>query len=146
MDKRVFLLPKLLPRDRQICNVVDALEELPISEGWRVEIREHKATRNDKQNNTLWWLYGEIIKIGGNLMAGWTKENLHDFFLGRHFGITRKIILGEVFETPTRRSSKLSKIDFATFVDSIYNFMASQGVILPQPDRLFAAMNELAAF
>lgn len=142
MAKQTFLLPKMLSRDRQICRVVDAMEDLPISEGFRVEIHEHKATRNDKQNNTLWWLYGEIIKIGGNLMAGWTKENLHDFFLGRHFGITRKIILGEVFDTPTRRSSKLSKIEFANLVDSIYNFMASQGVILPQPDPDYAEHRE----
>lgn len=142
MDKRVFLLPKLLPRDRQICNVVDALEELPISEGWRVEIREHSATRSELQNNTLWWIYGKILKLGGVTMEGWTKDDLHEHFLIEHFGYRISVIFGKRRMKPLRRSSKLSKSEFAKLVDFIYNYMANQGVILPQPNPDYAEHRE----
>lgn len=144
MAKQTFMLPKLMPRDKAICRVVDALEDLPISEGFRVEIHEHKATRSDKQNSTIWWVYETILKLGGNLMAGYVKEELHEFFLCRHFGVRRKVMFGEVFEKPNRRSSRLSKIEFAAYMDSIYSFMASQGVVLPLPDPDHALHDEQA--
>lgn len=134
MKPIVFLLPPIAPRDRRICSIVDSLQELPGERGYRIEIAEHDATRSEKQNSTIWWLYGEILKVGGNLMAGYIAEELHEFFLGRHFGIKRKTVFGETMEFPNRRSSNLSKTAFAAYMDSIYSFMASQGVVLPLPD------------
>jgi hypothetical protein len=132
--KQTFILHKLMPRDKTICRVVDALEDLPISEGFRVEIHEHKATRSEKQNNTLWWVYDNIIKLGGVALEGTTKEELHDFFLLRHFGEEVHMVFGKKKLRPVRRSSRLSKHEFALFMSSVYDFMASQGVILPLPD------------
>lgn len=138
MAKQTFILPKLMARDRAICRIVDALEDLPATEGFRVEIHEHKATRTEKQNRTLWWIYETIIAIGGVAMEGFTKEDLHDFFLIHHFGSTTKTLFRQKRRKPIRRSSKLSKSEFALFVEAIYNFMANEGVILPQPDPDYA--------
>lgn len=132
--KRTFILPRLLPRDRQICNVVDALEDLPISEGWRIEIHPHKMTRSAKQNRTLWWIYDNILERGGESMGGWTRDDLHEFFLCSHFGTEIHEMFGKKRQVPKRRSSKLSKMEFAEFAEHIYRFMAEQGVVLPQPD------------
>lgn len=134
MAKRTYILPRLLPRDAVICRIVDLLEDLPIDQGFRVELHEHKSTRSDKQNRTIWWVYENILRLGGNTMAGWLPEELHEFFLGRHFGVVTKVVFGKVVETPVRRSSRLSKFEFMQYMDSIYAFMASQGVVLPQPD------------
>jgi hypothetical protein len=138
MAKQSFLLPKLMPRDKAICRIVDALEDLPISEGFRVEIHEHAATRTEAQNNTLWWIYGNILKLGGETMGGWEKDDLHDFFLGEHFGTAITTIFGKKRRKPVRRSSRLSKTEFSGLVDFIYRFMAQQGVALPEPDPAYA--------
>lgn len=134
MARKSFIFPKLLPRDQQICNVISELEDLPISEGYRVEIHEHRATRSELQNRTLWWIYDNILKLGGATMEGWIDTDLHDFFLCEHFGSTVTVIFGRKKRKPIRRSSRLSKIEFAQFVDFIYSFMANEGVILPLPD------------
>lgn len=142
MAKQIFLLPKLLSRDLAICRIDEALQDLPIEEGWRVEIHPHKVTRSEKQNNTLWLLYGWIIKLGGAAMEGTTKEELHDFFLLRHFGEEVHMVFGKKKLRPVRRSSRLSKHEFAEFMNGIYDFMASQGVILPLPDPDYAQHQE----
>lgn len=144
VPKQTFILPKLMPRDKAICRIVDVLEDWPISEGCRVEIHEHKATRSEKQNNTLWLVYGWIIKLGGTTTEGYTKEELHDFFLLRHFGQEVHEVFGKKRLRPVRRSSRLSRTEFAEFVDSIYTFMASQGVVLPLPDPDHALHDEQA--
>lgn len=132
--KKTFLLPRAMPRDQQICNVVDFLEDLPISEGWRVEIHQHRATRSAKQNRTLHWLYDKILELGGETMGGWRHEDLHEFFLCLHFGTEIQVMFGKKKQVPKRRSSKLSRTEFGLFTDHIYQFMAQQGVVLPLPD------------
>jgi hypothetical protein len=132
---QTFLLLGGASRSEDICRIVDALEELPIEDGHRIEIHGHANTRTARQNRALWWLYGTILHIGGNTMAGWTKEELHEHFLGEYFGVTVKNIFGKRKEVPNRRSKNLSTAEFAKFVDSIYSYMASKGVVLPLPDR-----------
>ncbi len=132
--KQSFLLPRLMSRDQVICRIVDVLEDLPADQGYRVELHEHRATRSDLQNRTLWWIYGNILELGGETMGGWTKDDLHEFFLCEHFGAVVKVLFGRKRRVPIRRSSRLSKIEFAKFVDFIYGFMANEGVVLPLPD------------
>lgn len=134
MSKQTFHFPKDVKRDLLICSVVDALEDLPADEGFRLEIHEHKSTRTELQNNTLWWIYTQILKLGGATMEGWTKNDLHEFFLCEHFGFVIKVVFGRKRHVPKRRSSGLSKSEFAKLVDFIYSFMANEGVVLPLPD------------
>lgn len=145
MAKNTFILRKLLPRDQIICRIVDAIEDLPADQGFRVEIHEHKSTRSDAQNRTIWWAYENILKLGGNTMAGWLPEELHEFFLGKHFGVNTKVVFSKVIESPVRRSSRLSKFEFMQYMDFIYAFMASQGVVLPQPDPEMSMYREEVA-
>lgn len=121
-------------RSEDICRVVDALEDLS-GDGYRVEIHEHANTRTARQNRTMWWIYETILTLGGNVMAGWLAQDLHEHFLGKHFGVVVKDIFGDRKETPVRRSSRLSTAEFAKYVDFIYAYMATQGVVLPLPDR-----------
>lgn len=129
-----FLLQRVPPGDKQRCldieRVVHALEELPESMAYRVSMEEAKPTRTLSQNAMLWALYGEIIKRGGEAMQGWTKDDLHDFFLGEHFGWEKLTGMGRPRMRPLRRSSRLSKSEFSDFVESIHRFMAHRGVVL----------------
>lgn len=134
MAKQTFLLPKLLSRDLAICRIDEALQDLPIEEGWRVEIHAHKVTRSEKQNNTLWWIYGQIIDLGGNMLGGWTKDDLHEYCLGEKHGWERHSAFGRTKLKPVRRSSRLSKTEFAEFVEWIYAHFEDKGFILARPD------------
>lgn len=130
-----FMLPASEARYDDICRVVDALQDLDAAQSYQVEIHTHASTRNARQNRTLWWIYEKILDIGGNTTAGYLKEELHEHFLGEYYGVSAKRIFGRVVEYPLRRSSKLSTAEFAKFVDFIYSYMASKGVVLPLPDR-----------
>lgn len=129
-----FLLQRVQPGDKRRCmdieRIVHALEELPESTAYRVTVEETKAVRTLSQNALLWALYGEIIKQGGEAMQGWTKDDLHDFFLINAFGSEVKSLFGKRRLIPLRRSSRLSKQEFSDFVESIHRFMAERGVVL----------------
>jgi len=130
----VFMLPKLLAREGQIDRILNAIMALPAEKAWRVQIKEARATRSEKQNNALWWIYDTILEMGGNTMAGWDRQDLHEFFLCLHFGDEIKEVFGQKRRVARKRSSNLSKTEFAEFFDHIYRFMAEQGVVLPDPD------------
>jgi hypothetical protein len=130
----VFILQKLLPREGKIDLILSEIMGLASDKSWRIEIKEAKATRSEKQNNTLWWIYETILEVGGETMGGWEKSDLHEFFLCLHFGDEIREVFGKKRRVPRKRSSKLGKIEFAELVEHIYRFMAEQGVALPQPD------------
>jgi hypothetical protein len=134
--KQSIILPVMLPRDRVVERIASALLALPIEQGWRVEIHEHKSTRSSQQNRLLWSLYDQIIKKGGEAMQGWGREDLHEFFLIHHFGSETRTLFGKKRLTPVRRSSRLSKKEFSDFVDAIDRFMAERGLVLEMPNEM----------
>jgi hypothetical protein len=134
--EQAFILPRSLPRDRVICRIVDALEDLPTDQGFRVEIREHRATRSSAQNAFLWGVvYPAILKAGGNTLAGWSTEDLHEYCLGEHFGWEIVEGFGKKRQRPLRRSSKLSKLEFMEYTAFIQQRMAEHGICVPDPNE-----------
>lgn len=104
----------------------------------KVTVEEYRPTRSTEQNALLWSLYTDIIRKGGEAMAGWTKDDLHEMFLIEHFG-SYEIRLGKRRRLkPNRRSSKLNKQEFSEFVDFIVRYMAEQGVYLELPGDIAA--------
>lgn len=95
-----------------------------------------KHRRSSQQNRLLWSLYGDIIERGGEAMAGWKADDLHEFFLIDHFGSETHEMFGRKRLKPLRRSSRLSKVEFGEFVDHIVQFMAERGVVLELPGDL----------
>lgn len=130
-----YILPPMLPREAAIQRIVRKIGELPTDTGWRVEIHEHKATRSHQQNAYLWGgIYPAILKAGGNALAGWTEDDLHEYVLGECFGWETVTGFGKKRMRPKRRSSKLSKTEFMGFVDFIHRTMAGHGIFIPDPD------------
>lgn len=97
-----------------------------------------KSKRSNDQNALLWSLYSDIIALGGEEMRGFTKDDLHEFFLIDYFGSETKELFGRKKLKPLRRSSRLTKMEFSDFVEHIVRFMAERGVALTLPGDIAA--------
>lgn len=126
----------MTPRDSIICKIVDAIEDLPAAMGFRVEILEHKSTRSLAQNAYLWGVvYPAILEGAGNQLAGWRDTELHEYFLGEHFGWEVITGFGKKKQRPIRRSRRLSKFEFMQYVEFIQRKAAELGIVVPDPSE-----------
>ena len=132
----IFTLPRMLPRDRAIERVAGFLSRLPQDKAWRVSVAEQKRTRTQSQNALLWAIYDDVLAKGGEALRGWTKDDLHEFFLITHFGHEVRELFGRKRLVPLKRSSKLSRTEFSGLVECIVQFMANQGVYIEMPGDL----------
>ena len=133
--KQLHQLPPMLSREDAIARISRSLAALPMDSGWRIEVHEVKHKRTHAQNNYLWGgIYPAILKAGGETLAGWTDEDLHEYLLGECFGWERLDGFGRKRLRPKRRSSALSKTEFMGFVDFIHRTMAKHGIVVPDPD------------
>ena len=80
----------------------------------------------------LWAIYEQILRDCREV-DGFTKADLHDFFLMEHFGSVSKRLFGRPCSLPKRRSSLLNKQEFSEFVESILAFMAQRGITIEMP-------------
>ena len=103
----------------------------------RVTVAKYVKKRSSEQNSYLWgYVYPTILKEGGESLSGWTAEDLHQLFLGRHFGFEVIEGFGEKRKRPIRGSSGLSTVEFQDFVASIQQFCAEQGVYIEDPNEV----------
>jgi hypothetical protein len=132
----IFTLPKLMPRDRAIERVAGFLTRLPQDKAWRVSVAEQKRTRTQSQNRYLWGVaYPAILAGGGEALGGWTAEDLHEYFLGEHFGWETLEGFGRKRMRPIRRSAKLTTLEFSDYVGFIQRKAAELGIYVPDPNE-----------
>jgi NinB protein len=145
VNYRPIILPKedAVARGIRAQKIATFLSGLPAERAWEVVVRPYSAPRSRSQNAYLWAIYGDILEAGGEEMGGWTKDDLHEFFLMNHFGHEVKTLFGKKRLKPLRRSSKLTKVEFVEFVESILRFMAQRGVYIESPEEYFE--REIAA-
>jgi hypothetical protein len=128
-----------IPKGRETAvlgRVLGAISTLSPETAWDIEIRERKSRRTDQQNRYLWGVcYAHILKVGGETLAGWTAEDLHEYFLGEHFGWEHLRGFGRVRLRPVRRSSRLSKMEFADYIGFIQRKAAELGIVIPDPQE-----------
>ena len=130
----IFTLPKALPRDRAIERVAGFASLLPQDKAWRVTVAEQKRPRTQQQNRYLWGVaYPAILAGGGEALAGWDAEDLHEYFLGEHFGWETIEGFGRKRIKPLRRSAKLTTLEFSDHVAFIQRKAAEFGVYVPGP-------------
>lgn len=134
-----IILARDTTADERLDRIVRFIAALPTSEPWRVRIEKYRKTRSNQQNRYLWGVcYATILKEGGEVLAGWDADDLHEYFLGEHFGWETIEGFGRKRMKPIRRSSKLSTLEFSEFVDFIQRKAAELGVYIPSPDEEFA--------
>jgi len=128
-----FVLPKG-SRGKVVIRVRDFLSKLPSAKAWRVEVSEHRTKRSDSQNAYLWGVVYRTI-LASEELAGWTNEDLHEYFLGEHFGWETLTGFGKKRLRPLRRSSKLSTNEFMDYIGFIQLRMAEHGIYVPDPNE-----------
>lgn len=133
---RAFVIPKSEQREAAKARVCAYIDRLPDTSLWSVKVAATKPSRTVSQNRMLWALYEDILKRGGEAMGGWTREDLHEFFLSTHFGTEKKEVFGKLRQVPLQRSATLDRKQFGEFVDFIVRFMAQQGVVLGMPEGM----------
>ena len=92
-----------------------------------------KSRRSNDQNALLWSLYEDILRLGGEELRGFTKDELHEFFLIDYFGSETKELFGRKKLRPLRRSSRLTKSEFSDYVEHVVRFAAERGIVLELP-------------
>lgn len=92
-----------------------------------------RAKRTTTQNALLWSLYENIIELGGEALKGFTKDDLHEYFLIDYFGSETRELFGRKKLRPLKRSSRLTKMEFSDFVEHIVRKMAERGIVLKLP-------------
>jgi hypothetical protein len=109
------------------------LTKLPTARPFVVMVTEKKPSRSNQQNALLWALYEDALEIGGEKLAGFDKRDLHELLLIEHFGAEKVTIFGRTKLKALKRSSTLSKIEFASFVDFVVRYFAEHGIVLRLP-------------
>jgi hypothetical protein len=97
-----------------------------------------KSRRSNDQNALLWALYSDAIKLGGEALGGWTKDDIHEYMLGEYHGWERTNALGMSRLKPKQRSSRLTKMEFSDFVAFVVQRFAEHGIVLELPEDVAA--------
>lgn len=140
MTTQTFILPKNKRRDDALARIIRAIHALPVDKLYAVEIRERKRGRTLAQNSYLWGVcYAEILRQGGEALAGWEAEDIHQYMLGEWSGWEELEGLGRKRLRPVKRSSTLSVTEFMDFVEFIQRKAAGLGIYIPDPNEELAA-------
>jgi hypothetical protein len=92
-----------------------------------------RSRRTLGQNSLLWALYSDAKLIGGELLGGWDTETIHEYMLGEYFGWVTTEALGRKRQTPVKRSSRLTKMEFSDFVEFVVRRFAEHNIVLELP-------------
>jgi hypothetical protein len=115
-------------RFQAIDRLTKSLRTLDADKAWEVSVKEKKRKRSEQQNRYLWGVvYAEIMRH----LPGWDSEDVHDYFLGEHFGWEVIEGFGKKRMKPIRRSSALNKMEFADYVNFIQRKCADMGIYIP---------------
>src|SRR5690606_3719055 len=103
--------------------------QLDPTKAWQFTCEPYRKRRSNQQNRYLWGVcYPALLEGGGEALRGWTADDLHEFFLGEWSGWETIEGFGRKRMKPLRRSSKLSTLEFAEYVDFIHRKAAEMGI------------------
>lgn len=106
------------------------LNSLAADKAWEITVEEQKRRRSEQQNRFLW---GVVYKTCLENLPGWDAEDVHEYFLGEHFGWQTMEGFGRKRIKPLRRSSALNKQEFADYIAFIQRKMSELGVFIADP-------------
>lgn len=130
--KRIF--PRGTRPDAMASVVARMVSNLDPLKTWAVEVTEWRRPRTNQQNKFLWGVvYPSIIEGGGEALRGWTRDDLHDYFLGECFGWETLEGFGRKRLRPLKRSSTMATQEFTDYLMFIEAKCADMGIVIPQP-------------
>jgi hypothetical protein len=129
---RVF--PKGTTTEQFATAVVQMVKSLEPDRVWCIQVLEWKIPRTNQQNAFLWGVcYPCVLEGGGEALAGWTRDDLHEYFLGECFGWETLEGFGRKRQRPLKRSSKLTKQEFSDYLLFLETRCAEMGIVIPEP-------------
>lgn len=119
----------------QIAQAVSVMVRwLDASKSWKVTLEEFRPRRSLAQNAFLFGVvYPSFIEGAGEALAGWGKDELHEFMLGEWAGWETLTLGGKTIHKPLRRSSRLNKQDFTDYLEFLARRAAELGIVIPEP-------------
>lgn len=139
MSQRYTLHADDANRPLVLSNIHAFLDRLPDSKSWRIEIREYKPDRSDKQNRALWGVAYPAIMEATGLQGEREKEQLHRQMCGEFFGWKDHALLGRVpvRTTTVNEHGERDLVDSAVMAE-FYGFVqrigAEFGIDVPSPE------------
>lgn len=130
--KRIF--PKGTTPEQLANAAIRMVQGLSPEKTWAIEVTEWKKPRTNQQNAFLWGVcYPCVLEGGGEALAGWTRDDLHEYFLGECFGWETLEGFGRTRVRPIKRSSKLTKQEFSDYLLFLETRCADMGIVIPEP-------------
>ena len=119
----------------QLANAaIRMVQGLSPNKTWAIEITEWRKPRTNQQNAFLWGVcYPCVLEGGGEALAGWTRDDLHEYFLGECFGWETLEGFGRKRLRPLKRSSALTKQEFSEYLLFLETRCADMGIVIPEP-------------
>lgn len=131
--KRIF--PIGTPPEQVAQAVLRMLQHTPSNKPVAVTVEEWKKPRTNQQNAFLWGVaYPAVLEGGGETLAGWTRDDLHEYFLGECFGWETLEGFGRKRMRPIMRSSRMNKQQFSDYLDWLSAKCADMGITIPIPE------------
>lgn len=113
-----------------LSRVLAFISSLSPGYAWTIEVKRAQKRRSTDQNALLWKLYQNILDATALDLSGWTKDDLHEYLCGTHWGWERLEGFGMKRLRPIKRSSKLTTSEFSEYLEFVYRFAAEHGVYL----------------
>ena len=130
-------LKRIFPTGTPVEQVLKAVEVMYHSlpqKPFAVTVEVWKKPRTNQQNAYLWGVvYPAVIEGGGEALAGWSRDDLHDYFLGECFGWETLEGFGRKRLRPLKRSSTMTKQEFTDYLMFIEAKCADMGIVIPEP-------------
>jgi hypothetical protein len=92
-----------------------------------------KSKRTNPQNSLIHALFDDTLKLGGETLGGWSKDDLKEWALGEYWGWDKYEALGRVRLKPKKRSSRMTTKEATDFVEWYVRTMAGHGIVLRLP-------------
>ena len=130
--KRIF--PKGTTPEQLATAAVRMVQGLSPDRAWCIEVLEWKRPRTDQQNRFLWGVcYPCILEGGGEALAGWTRDDIHEYMVGEWGGWETLEGFGRKRMRPIKRSSKLNKQEFSEYLMFLEIRCEYMGIRIPEP-------------
>jgi hypothetical protein len=131
--KRIF--PKGTTPEQIAVAVTRMTQGLDPARVWSIEVTEWKKPKTNQQSRYLFGVvYPMIMEAAGESLRGFTRDDLHDFFLGEIWGWETIEGFGRKRLRPLKRTSRMTKQEFTEYLYGIENKCIEMGIgPLPEP-------------
>lgn len=130
--KRIF--PRNTKREAIAQAVAVLVRDIDETKAWQVTVEEFKKPKTSQQTRFLWGVvYPAILEAGGEMLRGWSADDLHEYFLCEIYGAETLEAFGRKQVRPLKRTSKMTRREFMDYLEQLSQRCANLGIVIPEP-------------